>query len=268
MPEVDSLEFVKQRLRAGMSIDEAAALLGVTPRQVRRYESGEVSVPGISMKFLKVHADERIAAHPKAETWFSFIDLFAGIGGMRLAFEAIGGRCAFTCEWDKYSQQTYRKNFPDDDDHPFASDSDEAALLFELFDLDPEFLIGEFDPAELKQREHERVLDFAEQVIAAWLKGEIDLFARNNAAMPNTADLALLARRAFLEKYGLADINPFRIETPGDVLREISRSVEWDLSFPKALESRKQASTRAMPTCSVFGSSVTARSDRISRSGS
>jgi hypothetical protein len=109
------------------------------------------------------------------------------------------------------------------------SASDEASLLLELFDLGPEFLIGEFDPVELKKREHERVLDFTEQLIAAWLKGEIDLFARENAVMPNTAELALLARQTFLERYGLDDINPFSIEAPGDVLREISRNIEWDL---------------------------------------
>ncbi|MBU2961888.1 DNA (cytosine-5-)-methyltransferase [Citreicella sp. C3M06] len=46
---------------------------------------------------------------------FRFIDLFAGIGGLRIGFEAIGGVCVFTSEWNKYSQETYRANFPDDD---------------------------------------------------------------------------------------------------------------------------------------------------------
>lgn len=46
---------------------------------------------------------------------FSFVDLFAGIGGMRLGFEAIGGQCVFTCEWNKHSQQTYRANFGDEE---------------------------------------------------------------------------------------------------------------------------------------------------------
>lgn len=44
---------------------------------------------------------------------FKFIDLFAGIGGTRLGFEAAGGKCVFTCEWDKYCQITYEKNFGD-----------------------------------------------------------------------------------------------------------------------------------------------------------
>lgn len=42
---------------------------------------------------------------------FTFIDLFAGIGGMRVGFEAVGGECVFTSEWNKYSQQTYQANF-------------------------------------------------------------------------------------------------------------------------------------------------------------
>jgi len=47
-----------------------------------------------------------------------FIDLFAGIGGMRLAFESIGATCVFSSEWDKYAQKTYEANFgevPDGD---------------------------------------------------------------------------------------------------------------------------------------------------------
>ncbi len=42
---------------------------------------------------------------------FTFIDLFAGIGGIRLGFESVGGECVFSSEWDKYAQQTYEANF-------------------------------------------------------------------------------------------------------------------------------------------------------------
>ena len=42
---------------------------------------------------------------------FKFIDLFAGIGGFRLAFQNLEGKCVFTSEWDKYSKQTYKANF-------------------------------------------------------------------------------------------------------------------------------------------------------------
>lgn len=51
---------------------------------------------------------------------FTFIDLFAGIGGIRLGFESIGGKCVFTSEWNKFSQQTYIANFGDD--HPIIGD--------------------------------------------------------------------------------------------------------------------------------------------------
>jgi len=47
---------------------------------------------------------------------FRFIDLFAGIGGMRLAFESNGGKCVYSSEWNKYSQETYKANFGDTPD--------------------------------------------------------------------------------------------------------------------------------------------------------
>ena len=42
---------------------------------------------------------------------FTFIDLFAGIGGFRIAFQNAGGKCIFSCEWDKYAKQTYAHNY-------------------------------------------------------------------------------------------------------------------------------------------------------------
>jgi len=42
---------------------------------------------------------------------FEFIDLFAGIGGFRIALEPLGGKCVFSCDWDKYAQITYKENF-------------------------------------------------------------------------------------------------------------------------------------------------------------
>ncbi|MBP3802429.1 MAG: DNA (cytosine-5-)-methyltransferase [Oribacterium sp.] len=47
---------------------------------------------------------------------FTFIDLFAGIGGMRLAYESVGGHCVYSNEWNKYSQQTYFANFGEQPD--------------------------------------------------------------------------------------------------------------------------------------------------------
>lgn len=51
---------------------------------------------------------------------FRFIDLFAGIGGLRRGFEAIGGACVFTSEWNRFSRETYQANF--DCGHPVAGD--------------------------------------------------------------------------------------------------------------------------------------------------
>ena len=42
---------------------------------------------------------------------FKFIDLFAGIGGFRLAFHNLGGKCVFTSEWNQHAQKTYHANF-------------------------------------------------------------------------------------------------------------------------------------------------------------
>lgn len=46
---------------------------------------------------------------------FTFIDLFAGIGGIRLGFESIGGKCVFTSEWNEYSKKTYQANFGEEE---------------------------------------------------------------------------------------------------------------------------------------------------------
>lgn len=57
---------------------------------------------------------------------YTFIDLFAGIGGMRLAFESAEGRCVYSNEWNKYSQQTYYANFgvqPDGDITKIAAEN-------------------------------------------------------------------------------------------------------------------------------------------------
>lgn len=48
---------------------------------------------------------------PKTTCPFSFIDLFAGLGGFRIAFEDMGGTCVFASEWDTYAQKTYAENF-------------------------------------------------------------------------------------------------------------------------------------------------------------
>lgn len=53
----------------------------------------------------------KIPFHPVEKPLFKFIDLFAGIGGFRLALQNLGGKCVFTSEWDKAAKLTYRTNF-------------------------------------------------------------------------------------------------------------------------------------------------------------
>lgn len=107
--------------RSGLSMENAETELGLTERQIRRYLSGECKVPKLVEDRVRQLGSARMAqgAVPPA---FRFIDLFAGIGGLRLGFEALGGKCVFTSEWDRWSQETYRRNFPDGDDHVMAGD--------------------------------------------------------------------------------------------------------------------------------------------------
>ncbi|MBY0537457.1 MAG: DNA cytosine methyltransferase [Chitinophagaceae bacterium] len=58
---------------------------------------------------------------------FKFIDLFAGIGGFRIAMQNLGGKCVFTSEWDKEAQRTYRANFGE---IPFGDITKEQTKMF------------------------------------------------------------------------------------------------------------------------------------------
>ena len=106
--------------RSGLSLEDAADELGGSARNIRRYIAGEIPAPKLVIERVREHAARRLSSRPPAR--FRFIDLFAGIGGLRLGFEAIGGRCVFTSEWDRWSNQTYKANFADGDDHVMAGD--------------------------------------------------------------------------------------------------------------------------------------------------
>jgi len=105
-------EFSRLRQKAALSISEAATRLGYDERTVYRWERGETRVRKAALETLRNLALGD--APPFHEPAFRFIDLFAGIGGLRRAFEDNGGHCVFTCEWNPYSQATYRANFPAD----------------------------------------------------------------------------------------------------------------------------------------------------------
>lgn len=70
------------------------------------------SISSALMQFLKA---QNKSEKPES-AGFTFIDLFAGIGGMRIAYEKAGGHCVYSNEWNKYSQQTYFANFGEQPD--------------------------------------------------------------------------------------------------------------------------------------------------------
>lgn len=104
-------EFSLLRAKAGISIEDFADQSGFSRRTVYRWESG-AAVPRLAaVRLLKSMARKGRNVPANESETFRFIDLFAGIGGLRRGFEDLGGRCVFTSEWDKYSQQTYLANF-------------------------------------------------------------------------------------------------------------------------------------------------------------
>lgn len=89
-----------------------AEILGVTPRTLSNYLTGKSSPKKTVPSILKAHFEKG----DSNDAAFSIIDLFAGIGGIRKGFQKYGGQCIFTSEWNKFSVQTYKANFPDEHD--------------------------------------------------------------------------------------------------------------------------------------------------------
>src|SRR5690606_10230759 len=98
------------QVRKHYTQSQIARELKIDVRTVRRWEARQTPI-----KPYLAHALQRMLpfepSMPNSES-FAFIDLFAGIGGIRKAFERIGGHCVFTSEWDSYAQKTYAYNFP------------------------------------------------------------------------------------------------------------------------------------------------------------
>ena len=108
-----SKEILEKRKRLGLTQLEFARLLDLNDngeRTVRRWELGE-HLPSENklkqIRNLKENAPFR-SQYKKGD--LKFIDLFAGIGGMRIGFNSFG-KCVFTSEWDKFCQRTYAANF-------------------------------------------------------------------------------------------------------------------------------------------------------------
>lgn len=114
-----------QEARNRYTQNEIARYLEVDTRTVRRWELRETDPP----QYLSDAIRQRLLAFDQRSDGtedFTFIDLFAGIGGIRKGFEQLGGKCVFTSEWDKYAQKTYRENYPACQEHMFAGDITEV----------------------------------------------------------------------------------------------------------------------------------------------
>ncbi|MDR1708327.1 MAG: DNA (cytosine-5-)-methyltransferase, partial [Candidatus Accumulibacter sp.] len=111
--------FSQLRTLAGLSIEQICELGGYSQSTLYRWERGDTNPRKAAVELLQRIIDERRAKDRQGSN-FRFIDLFAGIGGLRRGFEPLGGKCVFTCEWNRYSQLTYKANY--DCDHEIAGD--------------------------------------------------------------------------------------------------------------------------------------------------
>jgi len=89
---------------------------GYSVRTIYRWDRGETRPQSAAVDCLRSHFTNRPTNRPD----FTFIDLFAGIGGLRQGFEAIGGECIFSSEWNRFCQTTYETNYGAR--HAFAGD--------------------------------------------------------------------------------------------------------------------------------------------------
>lgn len=116
-PEAPAAQLRTLRANLGLSQADLAAKIGYSVKTVIRWENGHGIPRRAAIECLRRMLE---SPQPSKTGSFRFVDLFAGIGGLRIGFESIGGQCVFTSEWNKYSQVTYRMNFGAD--HPIAGD--------------------------------------------------------------------------------------------------------------------------------------------------
>ncbi|GIO14755.1 cytosine-specific methyltransferase [Cohnella xylanilytica] len=120
MKTFKNTEFAYIREKTGFSVRQLAELFGKSERTIYRWENGESIPEGNLLKELKSIYNVR-SGHQQADEYnFRFVDLFAGIGGLRKAFESVGGKCVFTSEWDLACRKTYQANFKCE--HPVNGD--------------------------------------------------------------------------------------------------------------------------------------------------
>ncbi len=109
-PDYLPIELLKQTNRF-YSLAQIAGALDVSPSTVSRWLNLKSTPKPYVADRLHNMIEDYLSITPSTPN-FRFIDLFAGIGGLRLGFEKAGGTCVFTSEWDSYAQRTYNANFP------------------------------------------------------------------------------------------------------------------------------------------------------------
>lgn len=113
MPNSPTIPAELHHARRIYSQRDLATLLRKSQRTICRWESGDTPVPPMAVFALRtILQAPRLTA--RQERTFTFVDLFAGIGGIRLGFEATGGHCVYTSEWDQWCHKTYLANFTED----------------------------------------------------------------------------------------------------------------------------------------------------------
>lgn len=112
---LEASEIRAKRVELGLTQKEFAAALGMGPngeRTVRRWEAGETAPSAVESAFISsLGHSAPFDQGDREDASFTYVDLFAGIGGIRMPFQELGGRCVFSCEWDRFAQKTYRMNY-------------------------------------------------------------------------------------------------------------------------------------------------------------
>jgi len=101
------------KVRRHFTQNVLAEKLDVNRKTISRWESRQIPLPLYIEPALR-EILRGICDNQSPATSFTFIDLFAGIGGIRKGFESAGGRAVFTSEWNPWAQQTYGANFGDE----------------------------------------------------------------------------------------------------------------------------------------------------------
>lgn len=119
MNHAHTLELLKQA-RSRFTQREIAERVGKNAKTVGRWEKGETPCPTMLEPALRDMLQTQAISNVTSDHRFRFVDLFAGIGGIRMGFEAHGGECVFTSEWNDFSKKTYIENYGDH--HQFVGD--------------------------------------------------------------------------------------------------------------------------------------------------